>query len=131
MKLPNNVALKDSSPGRGTNRLFVELPDIGWKLIGGCLAIRVPNEILHLSEFAGKTVRIAFANIGIKNGKPTALRRLTIEYWQINDDGIADQDDQMHLVVARAKDDLIEGKRIKATQVDIDAILRCLGLSRE
>lgn len=124
----DNADPKQSSSGRQTIRLFVDVPASGWKAIGGTRGLAIPRDVLYLPEFAGKVIRVALANIRIERRKPAALNKLSIEKWKIGDDGNAEQEDQLQHVVARIKGTV--GDSIP-TQEDIEAIKRCLGISSE
>lgn len=98
-------------------------------MIGGTRSKAIPSELLYLPAFAGKTVRAAIANINVKRGKPITLNSLRIESWKIGENGNADWEQQVQLVIARvlAEEDNYPSD-IVATDEDIDAISRTLGL---
>lgn len=121
----SEAAPKQRATGRGTHRIFIDVPGYGWKLIGSAPGTGIPSKLLYFPEFSGKTIRAAIAHISVERGKPTALNKLRIENWKIGDDGRADMEDQVRHTAA-----MIMGKDGDsiATKEDIEAIKRCLGL---
>ena len=127
----DNPSLSKTAYKRQTIRLFVDVPGAGWKAIGGTRGLAIPRDVLYLPKFAGRVIRVALANIKVEKRKPVALNRLSIESWKINDDGNADQEDQLQHVVARMKGKPGESAESIATETDIGAIERSLGISSE
>jgi hypothetical protein len=110
--------------------LLAYIDSYGWKTIGYMRGTAIPRKTLYLPEFSGKTIRAAIAKVSIAKRKPVALNHVRIENWKIDDDGNANQTDQLHHVYSRM---IASGQDADsdptAAAEDIEAIKRCLGIN--
>ena len=118
-----------------TFRILADVPDVGWKLIGGMRASMMPTKRLSLPERASKTVQVALVNLSIEGNKPVVMNYLMIEKWQFDSDGFADKENQLKhnlnrvLTLFRGGESVFtrdsHGKAVVSQEV-VDAIKHCL-----
>lgn len=116
---------------RSTVRFLIDDPALGWRLFPLTRALVAYQGELRMPEYAGMSVRIAFAHMELEDGRPAVLKRLECSAWHLDDEGRIDQDRLMEGIVERI--DPVAGTidfrllaSVSVTDEDISAIQRCL-----
>jgi len=113
-------------------RFLVEYPTKGWKLFSVNRVSAAYRGKLLLPELANQTVRVAFADVAVKNRRPVALYSLELAEWRVDAEGRVDQAALMSRIVeklnqsAEAQQKRSERDAVSVSKADLDAI--CLAL---
>jgi hypothetical protein len=113
-------------------RFLVEYPIKGWKLFSVNRVSAAYRGNLLLPDLANQTIRVAFADVAVKNRRPVALYSLELAEWHVNAEGRVDQTALMSRIVekldqnAETPQKRSERDTIPVSKADLDAI--CLAL---
>lgn len=116
------------NPGSQSIRYFIDYPSTGWRMLPNARVMNIYNGKVSIPELAGRTVRVATANVEIHENKRIALNELKIMFWKFNHDGLVDQDDKLHRIKEKLDGVAREGGDSIVTNNDIEAVKRCLGI---
>lgn len=122
-----------AAPQRHAIRFLVDDPVLGWKIFPLTRALAANRGDLRLPEYAGCSLRIAFAHVEIVGGHLAKLTRLDCSGWLLDAEGRINQDKLMRDNVESI--DPVEGAidfrllaSVPVTSEDIMSIRRCLGV---
>jgi hypothetical protein len=113
-------------------RFLVEYPTKGWKLFSVNRFSAAYRGKLLLPELANQTVRVAFADVAVNNGRPVALHSLERAEWRVDAEGRVDQTALMSRIVEKlnmsteTQQKRSERDAIQVSNADLEAI--CLAL---
>lgn len=114
-------------------RFLVEYPLKGWRLFSVNRGLAAYRGKLLLPELANQTIRVAFADVAVKNRRPVALYSLELAEWRMDAEGRVDQTALMSRIVEKLdrKADMQNeesGNRAgQPSRADIEAICLVLG----
>lgn len=114
-------------------RFLVEYPIKGWRMLSVNRASAAYRGKLLLPELANQTIRVAFADVAVKNRRPVALYSLELAEWRVDAEGRVDQAALMSRIIQKLdrKVDLRQqktGNRAdQPSQADLEAICLVLG----
>lgn len=120
---------KQSAP-----KFLIDDPERGWTLFPLQRGLSAYHGNLVLPEYAGLTLRVAFAHIEHPTDRPKMLVRLEVSVWQLDREGRVDQDVLMRQIIENIdpKEESIDFRLLTSAPVtddDIAEIKRCLGIS--
>lgn len=114
-------------------RFLVEYPIKGWRLFSVNRGVAAYSGKLLLPDLANQTVRVAFADVAVKNGRPVALYSLELAEWRVDAEGRVDQTALMSRIVEKL-DEKVDLHQQKAgnragppSKADLEAICLVLG----
>lgn len=82
-------------------RFLVEYPIKGWRLFSVNRGVAAYRGKLLLPDLANQTVRVAFADVAVKNGRPVALYSLELAQWRVDAEGRVDPAALMSRIVEK------------------------------
>lgn len=125
-----------SDPQRHAIRFLVDDPVLGWKIFPLTRALAAYHGEATIPEYAGRSLRIAFAHVEVAGGHFTCLTRLECSEWLLDGEGRVDQDKLMRNIV-KGIDPPVEPidfrllASVPVVEKDIIAIQRCLGVQND
>lgn len=125
--------LNSVAQDRHAIRFLVDDPVHGWKTFPLTRALAAYHGDLTITEYAGCTLRIAFAHAEVAGGHLTRLTRLECAEWLLDGEGRVDQDRLMNDIKESIDPteepiDFRVLSSVPVTNVDIMAIRGCLGV---
>lgn len=117
-------------------RFLIDDPVIGWRLFPLTKGLAAYQDDLKLPEYAGCSLRIAFAHVVVVGWHLTRLTRLDCSGWLLDAEGRVDQDKLMSDIVesidpVREPIDFRLLTSVPMAEKDIIAIQRCLGVQND
>lgn len=118
-------------PQRHAIRFLVDDPVLGWKIFPLTRALAAFHGEATIPEYAGCSLRVAFAHVKIAGGHLTGLTRLECSGWLLDGEGRVDQDKLMSGIKERIDptEEPIDFRvlaSVPVTNEDIMAIWACL-----
>lgn len=113
-------------------RFLIDYPDKGWRVISAKRVLAAQRGELLMSELANRTVRVAYADVALRDGRPVALYWLEIVEWRVNAEGRVDQAVLMSRIIekldqsAEAQQEQSERDSGSVSKTDLDAICSVL-----
>lgn len=113
-------------------RFLVEYPIKGWRIFSAKRVFAAQGGKLLLPELANRTIRVAFADVAVRNGRPVAVYRVELTEWRVDAVGRVDQTTLMSRIVEKlnhrgeTQQQETGNRADQPSQADIDAI--CLEL---
>lgn len=130
----NKFAMAQAIAETLASRFLVEYPIKGWRLLSINRGVAAYSGKLLLPDLANQTIRVAFADVAVKNGRPVALYSLELAEWRVDAEGRVDQTALMSRIVEKLdqKADMPRqetGNRAEQpSKADLEAILLALRL---
>jgi len=112
-------------------RFLIDYPDRGWRVISAKRVLAAQRGELLMSELANRTVRVAYADVAVRGGRPIALYWLEIVEWRVNAEGRVDQAVLMSRIIEKL-DQSAEAQQKRSVcdasvgKTDLDAICSAL-----
>src|SRR3569832_2482966 len=103
----------------------------GWWVISAKRVLAAQRGELLMSELANRTVRVAYADVAVRGGRPIALYWLEIVEWRVNAEGRVDQAVLMSRIIEKL-DQSAEAQQKRSVcdasvgKTDLDAICSAL-----
>lgn len=113
-------------------RFLIDDPVKGWRVISAKRVLAAQRGELLMPELANRTVRVAYADVAVSDGKPVALYWLEIVEWRVDAEGRVDQAVLMSRIVekldqsAEAQQKRSERDAVSVCKTDLHAICSAL-----
>lgn len=128
----NGFADEQASAENLAMRFLIDYPDKGWRVISAKRVLAAQRGELLMSELANRTVRVAYADVAVRDGRPVALYWLEIVEWRVDAAGRVDQTALISRVIQKL-DQSEERQQIRSERdavsvckTDLDAICSAL-----
>jgi hypothetical protein len=128
----NKFAMAQAIRETLASRFLVEYPNKGWRLFSVNRVSAAYRGKLLLPDLANQTVRVAFADVAVRNGRPVALYSLELAEWRVDGEGRVDQTALMSRITEKlnmsteTQQKRSERDAIQVSNADLEAI--CLAL---
>jgi hypothetical protein len=113
-------------------RFLIDYPEKGWRLISAKRVLAAQRGELLMSELANRTVRVAYADVALRDSRPVALYWLELAEWRVDAEGRVDQAALISRVInkldqsAERLQKRSERDSVSVSKTDLDAICSAL-----
>lgn len=112
-------------------RFLIDHPDRGWQVISAKRVFAAQRGELLMPDLANRAVRVAYADLAVRGGRPVALYWLEIVEWRVDAEGRVDQSALLSRIVEKL-DQSAEAQQKRSMcdasvrNTDLDAICSAL-----